>query len=113
MAGRRSRIAVAGLFFLVLVIGCTKGAGITAQQCADLATTSGALAILIADLATDDQEDLDLVAQAVAIAELAVVLGCPLVIDLIDDQAPEDGSGQTKPPDRSEGSEVALFADPG
>lgn len=113
MTGRRSRIAVAGLFFLVLVIGCPKGAGITAQQCADLATTSGALAILIADLATDDQEDLDLVAQAVAIAELAVVLGCPLVIDLIDDQAGEDPPGATKLPSGDEGIDVALFADPG
>jgi hypothetical protein len=113
MTGRRSRIALAGLLFLVGMIGCPKGAGIDAEQCADLATKSGALALAIADLATTDEEELDLVARSVAIAELAVALGCPLVIDLIDDQAAEDRPRTTEPPDRSEGSDGAAIVAPG
>lgn len=112
MRRRSSRIALAGLFLLVATIGCPKGAGLDAEQCAQLAVTSGALALLIADLATSNEEKLEAVAQGVAIAELAVQLGCPIVIDLIDGLAPEDGPERPIPSSGDEGTDLSLFFDP-
>ena len=86
----RSGIAWVVLFCFVGLLGCAKGSALSAEDCERWGVTIAELSILIADVATSDEEKQAAVERYARLGALMVSYGCPVVIDLIDDAADQE-----------------------
>jgi hypothetical protein len=76
-----SKLAAVALLLLAAALGCAKGNAPTQDECVALTRKVAELSVLIANMATTDEEIETAVRKSAAIATVAAELGCPILLE--------------------------------